>query len=59
MPDLFVNWHNPHEACQELRRLDKTFSTSTASPLHHDNRCKMNHSDILFEIQELLEPIGW
>jgi hypothetical protein len=39
-----VNWHDPHEACKELRRLDIKFGTEVNSPLHHDNRCGLLHN---------------
>lgn len=54
-----VNWHNPHEACAEMKRLDKKFSTSPDSPLHHDNRCTMLHGVTDAELFELLQPVGW
>lgn len=43
-----MDWNNPHEACEEYRRLDSKFGTTVDSPLHHDHRCKLNHSNETF-----------
>ena len=39
-----VNWNSPREVCKELRRLDEKYATERDSPLHHDNRCVLNHT---------------
>lgn len=66
--EVTVNWHNPIEACEEMRRLDLKFKTTSDSPLHHDNRCGLLHGDIAFEVAtettvgeilHLLEPDPW
>jgi hypothetical protein len=66
--EVTVNWHNPKEKCNELRRLDLKFNTTQASPLHHDNRCELAHNPApMFEVVrevsvqeclDLLEPVG-
>lgn len=36
----------PKDYCQLYRGLDREYGTSEDSPLHHDNRCPVNHSPV-------------
>ena len=50
LPMRNVNWHNPHAACAEYKRLDAKFNTDPKDPMHHDQRCGLNHDGPLFQV---------
>lgn len=40
-----ITQRTPQEYCELLKRLDIQFKTTKASPLHHDNRCGLDHKE--------------
>lgn len=40
-----VKYESSTSFCERLKMLDKRFNTGTDSPLHHDNRCNINHKE--------------